>query len=74
MLKVRVLKSNNDKKTIKTITKIKESGKYPDGLFELFCELLREGVACSYDHSRIYFLAYLLSKEYIAIEVKEADI
>lgn len=43
----------------------------PEGLFELFCELAMEGTATSYSESRIYYLAYLLSKEGIKVKIKD---
>lgn len=68
MLKLIILKGNNVKKAMKAVNKIK-AAKQPEGIFELCCELLHDGTACSYDNSRIYYLAYLLAKDYIEVDI-----
>lgn len=40
-----------------------------EGMFELFCDLVKTGKTASYDESRIYYLAYLLTKEGIEVRL-----
>lgn len=64
------LVNQQDRKKIGKIEKQTQETR-PVGLFELFCELAMEGTATSYSESRIYYLAYLLSKEGIQVKIKK---
>lgn len=43
--------------------------KRPDGMYELFWDLIQNGNASSYNESRIYYLAYLLTSNNIKVKL-----
>lgn len=66
MLRLRIIGKFNAKK-INQIEKATYMDR-PCGMVELFAELAQTGHCESYSASRIYYLAYLLSKSYLDLE------